>query len=106
LGGREEDLHRGLFKGWESWLLEWSLKGALGIQSVDVGCSLFGFGVLVGVLVLYNGFMLSSVEGGDALFLLLDLLCRDLGKMNGCLVGCFTRNHRESLSPVAHLKSL
>jgi len=31
-----------------------------------------------------------------ALFLL-DLLCRDLGTVNGCLVGCFTGNRENSL---------
>jgi len=35
----------GFLMGWESWLLEWTLKGALGTESVDVGvlCSDLAF---------------------------------------------------------------
>ena len=71
-------------------------------------CSLFGVGVLVysivvGVLVSCNGFMLSSVKSE---FVLSDLLCRNLGMVNGCLGGGFARSHEKSLSPGVDTKSL
>ena len=50
----------------------------------------------VGVLVSYNRFMLSSVERVRGALFLLDLLCRDLGTVNGCLVGCFTWDRKKS----------
>ena len=47
---------------------------------------MFGVGVLVYsiVVVSYDGFMLSSVKSE---FVLSDLLCRNLGMVNGCLGG-------------------
>jgi len=63
------------------------------------------YSIVVGVLVSYNEFMLSGVKSEGGLFLL-DLLCRNLGMVDGCLGWGFARSHKKSLSQMSRSKAL